>query len=87
MKANTMVAIKRKPHDEWTVYSSDKETIFCTDDSGRAWKCAEWCLVDDKTMNYTKYSESGAIEKTFIHKSENMLEIWRKYHTKEAQRI
>lgn len=74
-----------KPFNEWTEYASDFEIVFATNATGKVHKVCEWRLISDTEMHYTAYNEDGSINMHHIHTGEGILEIWRRYHTKEKQ--
>ena len=67
-----------------TIYISNTHTYFETNPkTGKMWKCAEWELVSDSEMVYTKFNENGTINRKDRFTEKNMLEIWNRYHTKQ----
>lgn len=67
-----------------TIYTSNTETYFEKNPkTGKTWKSAEWELVSDHEMIYTKYNENGTINRRTSHKEKNMVEVWNRYHTKQ----
>ena len=71
-----------RPFNEWTEYLSDMEIVFSTDAAGKVHRVAEWRLISDTEMHYTAYRRDGSVSIHHVHKGNDILEIWEKYHTR-----